>query len=59
MKPTLRVRLATGDVRQGRYVRRDKEAVTIFDGRIRRIPFTAIRDLEEVRPPFETCLTAE
>jgi hypothetical protein len=56
---TLRIFLVTGDVRQGRYLGRDAEAVSIHDGRIRRIPFTAIRDLEEVRPPFEACLTAE
>lgn len=55
----LRVHLTSGDVRQGRYLRRDLTSVTIFDGRPRQIPFTAIRDLEEVRPSIEACLTAE
>lgn len=57
-RPTLRVRLISGDVRQGRYVRRDLEAVYLFDGRVRRIPFASIDAIDEVRIPFETCLEA-
>lgn len=55
----LRIFLLTGDVRQGRYLSRDEQTVTIYDGKPRKIPFTMIRELEEVRPPFEACLSAD
>lgn len=55
---TLRIRLNSGDVRQGRYVSRDLEAVTINDGRTRRIPFRSITSIDEVKIPYQACLEA-
>lgn len=56
---TFRIRLTNGDVRQGRFLQRDLISVTIFDGKPRRIKFRSIREVEEVRPPVEACLSAE
>lgn len=56
---TLRVRLFNGDVRQGRFISRDLTSVTIYDGKPRRIKFRLIDRIDEVRPPYQACLTTE
>lgn len=54
--PMLRIVLVTGDIRQGRYVGRDEEAVSISDGVTRRIPYSTIVSIDEVKIPYQACL---
>ena len=56
---TYRISLTNGDVRQGRYMGRDKDSVTVYDGLPRRILFTEIDTIDQVPSTYEASLSAQ